>query len=188
MLKILLSVCRQIRTVRTVVIFLSKFLRGKSAVKEEQDVNANVKVEPTIECHSDETDNEKPVEDEESDVSKEIKKQRCESTMDINMNAEPDPKVDSVIKSDVDAPKADGGLIVADNFNNNAKEVKEEGALKVLVDEEVPAADEIEVSCKAGQDTGAAEYSACDEREKSCSVDARRNEDEDVQVSQLLRK
>ena len=178
----MLSLCRQI------VIFLSKFLRGRSAVKEERDVNASVKVEPKTECHSDETDKEKPVEDEQSDVSKEIKTQGRESTVDINMNAEPEPKVDSAVKSDVDAPKADGDLIVSNDSNNNAKEVKDEGALKVLVDEEILSADEIETSCKAGEDTGAEECSACGERGKSCSVGARRNEDEDVQVSQLSRK
>ena len=156
-----------------------------------------MKVEPKSECNPDGSDNEKPVEDEERDVSREIKIQShgsesASSTVDINMNAEPEPKSDSAIKSDVDVPKPDGDLIEDRNNNNNdddddaeeGEEEEEEGAFNVFIDEGVLVG--------AGEDLGAAEYLAFGEGGKSCAVeyglDARSGEDEDTQVSQLALK
>ena len=144
-----------------------------------------MKVEPKSECNSDCSNNEKPVEDEERDVSREIKIQShgsesASSTVDINMNAEPEPKSDSAIKADVDVPKTDGDLIE----DAEEGEEEEEGAFNVFIDEGVLVG--------AGEDLGAAEYIAFGEGGKSCAVeyglDARSGEDEDTQVSQLALK
>ena len=84
--------------------------------------------------------------------------------VDIKMDAEPESKLDPVIK-DVNATKAGGDLKVGDDNNNiDSNDAKvseeEESALWYVacgMDEEVLVADEIEISCGVvGEDLAAA--------------------------------
>ena len=114
--------------------------RGRCAVKKEMQSD-KVKVEPKVEK------NVHPWVKEIQALC--TKSESASSTLDINMNAEPESKLNSLIESDAGAPKCDDALISNNNDDTKLKKIakEEEDPCKVLKEEEV--LDETEASSAA---------------------------------------